>query len=419
VAGDRNDRLASLYRVGQVISSSLVLDEVLSLVIDNLIEVTGAERAAILLLDAKGDLAVRAARALDHQDIAADSFLTSRNIVRDVAVSGASRLISDATTEYSGDIYKSVFAHHLRSILCAPLKVRDAVRGVLYADHRITTGAFTEDDLELLDAFAGQAAIAIENARMVEELGKQERQRRELEIARSIQASLMPTKMPALPGFDVAAACVPALHVGGDFYDVIPTPNGELVIALGDVSGKGVPAALLMGMVRAILRSEIGRAATLEEAVLNCNRLLYEDFSTTSMFATLVLGRIDPRTRVFSYVNCGHCEPLLVRSQSERCEFLIGDGLPLGILDEFETHATQIELGPGDILVNYSDGYSEAKATSGDRFGLTRLAEAVQLCTETSARGILDHIGATVDRFAQPEPQSDDQTIIVVRAATG
>ncbi len=416
MARDRKDRLASLYRVGQVISSSLVLDEVLSLVIDNLIEVTGAERGAILLFDERGDLAVRAARDLDHQAIAADSFLTSRNIVREVAVSGVSRLIGDATMEYSGDLYRSVVAHHLRSILCAPLKVRDKVRGVLYADHRLATGAFTDDDLELLDAFAGQAAVAIENARMVEELARQERQRRELEIARSIQASLMPTRMPSLPGFEVAAACVPALHVGGDFYDVISTASGELVIALGDVSGKGVPAALLMGMVRALIRSEIGRSASLEEAVLNCNRLLYDDFSSTGMFATLVLGRLDPRDRAFSYVNCGHCEPLLWRQRAQRSELLKGDGLPLGILDDFETTAAQVVLEPGDVVVSYSDGYSEARASNGDRFGVARLAEAVRIRADQSAREILDWVGAEVDRFAQPEPQSDDQTIIVVRA---
>jgi sigma-B regulation protein RsbU (phosphoserine phosphatase) len=416
MARDLKDRLASLYRVGQMISSSLVLDEVLTLVIDSLIEITGAERGAILLLDERSDLVVRAARDLDRRAIAADLFGTSRNIVREVALSGVPRLISDATAEFSGQQYRSVLAHHLRSILCAPLKTRGAVRGVLYVDHRLATGAFTDEDLELLDAFAGQAAVAIENARMVEELAQQEGQRRELEIARSIQASLMPTRMPPTPSFDVAGACVPAHHVGGDFFDAITAPTGELVVVLGDVSGKGVPAALLMGMVRALLRSEIGRSAALEEAVLNCNRILYDDFTTTGMFATLVLGRLDPRTKQFSYINCGHCEPILWRRGAGRHELLSGDGLPLGILDEFETHAESVTLDSGDVLVAYSDGYSEAKSRSGERFGVARLAEAVREHAEASARAILDRIGKDVDRFVQPEPQSDDQTIVVIRA---
>jgi sigma-B regulation protein RsbU (phosphoserine phosphatase) len=416
MAGDLRDRFASLYRVGQMISSSLVLDEVLTLVLDSLIDVTGAERGAILLFDDRSDLLVRAARDLDHRAIAADRFGMSRNIVREVALSGVPRLINDASAEYSGQQYRSVLAHHLRSILCAPLKTRGTVRGVLYADHRLATGAFTDEDLELLDAFAGQAAVAIENARMVEELAQQEGQRRELEIARSIQASLMPTQMPPTPGFDVAGACVPAHHVGGDFFDAIPAPTGEIVVVLGDVSGKGVPAALLMGMVRALLRSEIGRSAALEEAVLNCNRILYDDFSTTGMFATLILGRLDPLRRQFSFINCGHCEPILWRTGTGRHELLRGDGLPLGILDEFDTHAETVSLESGDVLVAYSDGYSEAKAASGERFGVPRLAAAVGKHADAPARAILDRIGMDVDRFVQPEPQSDDQTIVVIRA---
>ena len=415
MARDLKDRLASLYRVGQIISSSLVLDEVLRSVIDNLIEVTGAERGAILLLDSGGNLVVRAAQDLDHHTIAADSFQTSRNIVQEVARSGVPRLISDASSEFNAQQFQSIVVHHLRSILCAPLKVRGTVRGVLYVDHRVTTGAFTEDDLELFDAFAGQAAIAIENARIYEELARQERQRRELDIARSIQASLMPSEIPPVAGFEVAGACVPAYHVGGDFYDAVLQPSGELVLALGDVSGKGVPAALLMGMVRTLLRSEAERGSSLVGMVRHCNHVLFNDFSRTGMFATLFLGRLDPLAGRFSYVNCGHCEPILWRARAQCFEFLSGDGLPLGILDEFETEESSVELEPGDVLVTYSDGFSEAKASSGDRFGVARIADAVRENTSVSARELLDRVGAAVDRFVQPEAQSDDQTIVVMR----
>jgi phosphoserine phosphatase RsbU/P len=415
VARELKDRLASLYRVGQVISSSLVLDEVLRRVIDNLIEVTGAERGAILLLDIEDRLVVRAAQDLDHHTIEAATFQTSRNIVQEVAKSGIPRLINDAFSEFNAQGFESVVAHHLRSILCAPLKVRGAVQGVLYVDHRVTAGAFTQDDLELLDAFAGQAAIAIDNARIYEELARQERQRRELEIARSIQASLMPSEIPPVHGFDVAAACVPAYHVGGDFYDAVLQPSGELVLALGDVSGKGVPAALLMGMVRTLLRSELGRASSLVEAVCHCNHILFSDFSRTGMFATLFLGRLDPLTGEFAYVNCGHCEPILWREGEQAFEFLAGDALPLGILDEFDTTESKVTLEPGDVLVTYSDGFSEAKAASGDRFGITRIADVVRANSTASAREVLNRIGVEIDRFVHPEPQSDDQTIIVMR----
>lgn len=411
---DLKDRLASLYCVGQAINSSLVLDEVLGLVIDHLIEVTGAERGAILLLDAQGDLVVRAARSLDHTTLTGESFQTSRNILREVASTGSPRLISDASRELP--TFESVLMHRLISVLCVPLMVRGAVRGVLYVDHRLTMGAFIDDDLELLEAFAGQAAVAIENARMYQELAEQERQRRELEIARSIQASLMPSHLPAPPGFELAAACVPARHVGGDFYDALAPTGQETVLFLGDVSGKGVPAALLMGMVRTVLRSEVQRGASLAAAVRQCNRTLYDDFVATGTFATLVLGRLDPTAGEFSYVNCGHCEPILWQREGGCLEYLAGDGLPLGIMEELETTERAVRLRPGDVLVIYSDGFSEAKAASGERFGVPRLAEALGPMAHLPAQAILDEIGMAVDRFVLQEAQSDDQTIMVIRA---
>jgi sigma-B regulation protein RsbU (phosphoserine phosphatase) len=410
------DRLTSLFRIGQIINSTLVLDEVLDLVLDNLIELTGAERGSIMLLNEDGDLAVRAARAVDRRPLTTEFFKTSSSIVREVALSGAPRLINDASTDSTYQAHASVLVHHLRSVLCAPLKVRDEVRGVLYVDHRLLTGAFTEQDLDLLVAFADQAAVAIENARLYEELGQRERMRRELEIARSIQASLMPKKLPSTPGFEVAAACVPARDVGGDFYDAVTTADGNVVLFLGDVSGKGVPAGLLMGMVRTLLRAELQRSSSLEEAVRHTNRVLYPDFTNTNMFATLMLGMLRPRERTFTYLNCGHCESLLWRRASGEIESLSGDGLPLGILDEFESAERTVYLEPGDVLVTYSDGFSEAKSSRGELFGVPRLQEAIAASAERSAESILDDIGHAVDRFVAGESQSDDQTIMILRA---
>jgi sigma-B regulation protein RsbU (phosphoserine phosphatase) len=411
------DRLVALARVGRVINSSLVLDEVLDLVIDNLIEVTGAERGAILLLDPESaDLRVRAARNLGGLSPEAQLFETSRNIVREVAESGVPRSIKDAGSDTTYGAMESVRLHNLRSILCAPLKVRDLIRGVLYVDNRLVAGAFANEDLALLTAFADQAAVAIENAHLYEELAQRERMRQELEIARSIQASLMPRQLPVHPGYDLAATCVPALAVGGDFYDAIVTSDGQIVLVLGDVSGKGVPAALLMGMVRTLLRAEVQRGSSLPEAVRHCNHVLYSDFTNTSMFATLLLGRLDPTAGTFTYVNCGHCEPILWREHADRLEYLAGDALPLGILDEFETAERTVRLDGGDILVSYSDGFSEALGPTGERFGVPRIVAALRASAHRSAQDILDDLGAAVDRFVEPEPQSDDETMIVLRA---
>lgn len=414
---DLTERLASLCRIGQVINSSLVLDEVLNRVIDNLLTVTGAERGAIMLLDEQGDLVLRAARNLDRRTIAADDFLTSRRLVREVALHGVPRLINDASAEQAYQSYASVVIHSLRSILCVPLKVREQIRGVLYVDNRLVGGAFTEEDLVLLSAFADQAAVAIENARLYAELAQRERLRRELEIARSIQTSLMPRQLPRVPGFTLAAACVPARDVGGDFYDALRLHDGRLVLFLGDVSGKGVPAALLMGIVRTLLRAEVQRGTTLVQAMRHCNRVLYDDFTNTNMFATLFLGLLDPARCTLSYLNCGHCEPLLWRRATGTVETLVGDALPLGILEEFVGDAREVALSPGDVLLIYSDGFTEAKSAAGQYFSLARLQQALCASAHLPAERILDEIGIAVDRFVGNEAQSDDQTIVILQAS--
>jgi sigma-B regulation protein RsbU (phosphoserine phosphatase) len=416
MAGSLADRLASLYRMGQVINSSLVLDEVLDLVLDNLIELMSAERGAILLFDQDGELSLRVARDSSRQPVSAEVFRTSQSILREVARTGVPRIINDASSEQGYQAFGSVFIHRLRSILCAPLTVRQRPRGVLYVDNRLRAAAFTEDDLDLLTAFADQAAVAIENARLYEELGQRERLRRELEIARAIQKSLMPRELPRLSGFQLAATCSPACDVGGDFYDVMTTDGGDIVVYLGDVSGKGVPAALLMGMVRTLLRSEALRSQSMVDAVQHCNRVLYEDFTNTNMFATLTVAMLEPASRTLRYLNCGHCESLLWRASTRTMERLTGDGLPLGILEDLELSEQIVHLEPGDVVITYSDGFSEARSITGELLGVERLCEALRASAHWDAEGILEYIEGVTERFAQGAAQSDDQTIVVLRA---
>jgi sigma-B regulation protein RsbU (phosphoserine phosphatase) len=411
--------LASLYRIGQIINSSLVLDEVLNLVIDNLIEVTRAERGIIMLFDEKNELVIRAARTSDRFPLTIPHFYeTSRNIVHGVAKSGVPRLINAASSDREYRAFQSVIAYHLQSILCAPLKVRDQVRGVLYVDNRLIEGAFTQDDLELLMAFAGQAAVAIENARIYEELARREGMRRELEIARSIQMSLMPRELPVVDGFELAGVCLPAREVGGDFYDAIATADGRIVVFLGDVSGKGVPAALLMGMVRTILRSEVERTPSLVDAVSHCNRILYSDFASTSMFATLVVGALDPTARTFRSLNCGHCATLLWHKNTDRVEQIAGDGLPLGILHDLGATEQVASLASGEVVLLYSDGFTEARSAKGELFGVERLEKTLRASARRGDGHILSDIGAAVARFTQGQPQSDDQTLLLLRATS-
>jgi sigma-B regulation protein RsbU (phosphoserine phosphatase) len=190
------------------------------------------------------------------------------------------------------------------------------------------------------------------------------------------------------------------------------------VVFLGDVSGKGVPAALLMGMVRTILRSEVERTPSLVDAVSHCNRILYPDFASTSMFATLVLGTLDPTAHTFRSLNCGHCATLLWHKDTDRVEQIAGDGLPLGILRELGVTEQVVQLAPGEVVLLYSDGFSEARSAKGELFGVDRLERTLRASARRGDSRILEDIGAAVARFAQGQPQSDDQTLLMLRATS-
>lgn len=248
--------LALLYRLSQTLNSSLDLDEVLSRVIDEVIAATHAERGFLVLRGVDGSLVFRAARELDQQRIEAPEFQISRGIVERVAREGQPILTSDAQDDIRLNLRQSVMALGLRSILCVPLQLKSRVTGVIYVDNRLQAGIFTQADLDLLDAIASNAAIAIENARLYQMAIAQGRLERELQMAREVQASLLPRAEPQIAGWEFAARWEPAREVAGDYYDFITAhPDGSVGIVIADVTDKGMPAALFMALTRSIVRA--------------------------------------------------------------------------------------------------------------------------------------------------------------------
>lgn len=252
---DTPDRLATLYRISQAFSSSLDLDEVLNRVMDEVVAATHAERGFLMLRDVRNVLRFRVARGLDQRTIEAPEFQVSQGLVERVDREGKPTLASDAQTDEWLASRNSVQLLGLHAILCVPLQVRGVPIGVIYVDNRLQAGVFSPADLELLTGIATSAAISIENARLYQIAVEKGRLERELQLAREVQASLIPRVIPSLPGWEFAALWQPAREVSGDFYDFLSVSDGRLGVIIADVTDKGMPAALFMANARSLIRS--------------------------------------------------------------------------------------------------------------------------------------------------------------------
>jgi sigma-B regulation protein RsbU (phosphoserine phosphatase) len=310
--------------------------------------------------------------------------------------------------------------------LLLPLSLNETLLGIMSLGPKQSEEPFSRTDIRLLDSVAAQTGLALENGRLTAaitaEVAARAKYRRELEIAHDVQERLFPQEYPAIAGLDYAGACRPALGVGGDYYDFVPLTPARLGIAIGDVSGKGIPAALLMATLRAFLRGQTihhsGSARTDLTAVMaNLNALVFES-SAANRYATFFYGEFDAATRVLTYVNGGHNPPMLFRQSSHGVEvFRLDAGGPvIGLMEACRYREGSVTLERGDVLVAYTDGVSESMNAADEEWGEERFAEAVRPWRSLPARDLIDHIMRSADAFAAGAPQHDDMTVVVVRA---
>jgi sigma-B regulation protein RsbU (phosphoserine phosphatase) len=408
------DHLSLLLRLTQTFNSSLNLSEVLDRVMDEVIQALHAERGFVMLCEDDGRLAFRTARGLDQQGIEAPQFQISRSVVESVARDGLPLLTNDALTDERFSGRQSVMMLGLRSILCAPLKVKDRVTGVLYVDNRLQAGLFTHADLELLTAIAGSAAIAIENARLYLVAVEKGRMDRELEMARKVQTGLIPGGVPQLPGWDFAARWLPAHEVAGDYYDFIPCGLGRPGLVIADVTDKGMAAALFMAFARSIVRANVCDAPSPSDGLARANRLICAD-SSKGLFITMFYGLLNSSMGILEYVNAGHNPPLFYQAGQNQLTLLKATGMPLGVEPDTKFGQRSIQLEPGDFILLYTDGVTEAFNAHEMEFGIERLQEAVLGLREASAEGILEGVVEAVKQCTNSAAPSDDITIMVVK----
>jgi sigma-B regulation protein RsbU (phosphoserine phosphatase) len=414
VTQQSEDRLATLYRISQTFNSSLDLEEVLSRVIDEVIEITRGERGFLMLIESDGSMAFKAARGLDHQTIESPEFQVSRGVIERVANEGKSILTSDAQTEEWLSSRESVRALNLRAILAVPMLLKDECKGVVYVDNRIQTGIFSPKDIELLEGIASSAAIAIENARLYQVAVEKGRLERELQVARDVQSNLIPRSTPDIPGWEFSALWHPARQVSGDFFDYIPLHENRLGIVIADVTDKGMPAALFMAHARSIIRASVVGPFQPSETIASANHLICTD-PTEGMFVSLFYGQLDPIKGEMIYVNAGHNPPLHYKADTSELFELPLTGFPLGIEDGSQYKQGLVTIQSGDIVLLYTDGITEAMNPEGDLFEPARLRRVLLEHKHKSVQEIQSVINDAVFRFIGSNEPSDDVTLMVLK----
>lgn len=411
-AATQSDLLALISKVGITLLASATLDETLDQIVSLVFEAVPADRCMIMMRDqGKEDLKVLVARLRDRVGTVGEIRI-SRSVIDEVVVHGKSVLTSDAQADprFAGG---TVVLQGVRSVLAVPLGVGEKVFGIIYADSPLAEGRFTEDHLKLLTTLASVAAIRVENARLSDEKMERQRLEHELHVASEIQQRFQPASAPQVEGYELQGISFPCYEIGGDYYDFIERENGSLVVALGDVSGKGTAAALLMSSLHAAVHAQAHLHPCLTDTIGAVNRYLANNIPA-NRFVTLFYAELDPKSGGLAFLNAGHNPPMIVHAGGTM-EQLAAGGLPLGILADADFREGRTMLQPGDVLVVYSDGVSEAVNPAGEEFGPTRLYEVVSRNLEESAAGIRDRIEAALTKFCQGTPAADDITMVIVK----
>ncbi len=408
----QSDLLALISKVGVALLASVTLNETLEQIVSLVFEAVPADRCMVMMREDKNpDLKVAVARLRDRVGEIGEIRI-SRSVIDEVVVNGKSVLTSDAQTDprFMGG---TVMLQGVRSVLAVPLGVGQNVFGIIYADSPLAEGRFTEDHLKVLTTLASVAAIRVENARLMEERIERERLEREQQVASEIQHRFLPAAAPQIAGYELQGISFPCYEIGGDYYDFIERADGKLVVALGDVSGKGTAAALLMSSLHAAVHAQAETHDSLSKTIGAVNRYLVESIPP-NRFVTLFYAELDPQKGTLAFLNAGHNPPLIVHAGGTM-EQLAAGGLPLGIMANADFREGRTRLHAGDVLVIYSDGVTEAFNPKGEEFGPTRLYEVVARNMDSSAAGIRDRIEAELTKFCQGTPAADDITLVIVK----
>jgi phosphoserine phosphatase RsbU/P len=397
-------QVSALIRAGNELAGQRPLPELFSFILDLAIQTVKADRGVLMTLE-DSELVVRANKG--------ESFHISTAVRDRMLNSGNSVLVRDTSSDDAFRERRSIVEQHIRTLMAAPLQTRDRIIGIIYVDSPSLQREFTRDDLSVLTVMANVAAIRIEQARFAELEPARQLLARDLDQAAEIQRSFLPRAAPAVFGLDLAGHNAPCRTVGGDYYDFFPYEHGRVGLVLGDVSGKGMPASLLMMGLQARVQVLIEEPKNLAEVMTRLNRITSAN-CPSNRFISLFFCILDGATGELTFCNAGHNPPLIVRAGGA-WEQLSGAGPVLGLLPSTEYREHRANLEMGDTLVIYSDGVTEAENPRHDEFEVEGLVRAVAAGHALPARAIIDAVNRELATFTATAPQSDDITLIVAR----
>ena len=414
-------QVAVLLEGLKALSSGKVLYDVLALVVDSAIAVGRAERGFIMLAGDDDRLEFKLGRSRDQATLPGDTFQTSRKIPEEVFRAGRSRIETDLLDGDLAGQHMGTVALGIRTVLCVPLRLvryveseetatEDRRIGVLYLDSRTKGTLLAPETGATLDALAAEAAVAIDNARLYRAAVEKARLDQEMATAAQIQQALLPTRSRTGPFFDAVAEMLPCRSIGGDFFEYIDLPDGRFGFALGDVSGKGPPAALLGALTQGSLAAHTAIASGPADAVSRLNSALVRR-AIEARFVTLFYAQLDP-DGTLTFCNGGHNPPFLVgRGAVRRLET---GGMPAGLFDGLPFAEESVTMEPGDFLVLFSDGVSEALDPDGVEFEDARILDSIAGAPAREAPAQLEHLLSNVKKFTAGAPQNDDVTALVI-----
>jgi serine phosphatase RsbU (regulator of sigma subunit) len=409
----QGDRLRLLNEVHRVLALPISVDEVVKLILDRVFAELVPDEAVIFLRDARGEFYRAGTRRLPG---ISGEFLYSRSLIREVTERQLAALVFDTRHDPRFAAAPSIVASGVRSLVAAPLVDPDACPGMIVLSSRAHVRQFSEGDMELLVSLASVAALRIRNIALSEHAARRKALEKELELARAIQMNLLPESLPQPAGYDLLASNAPSRAVSGDLYQAQLRSEGrECVMILADVSGKGMAAALLTASLEALAAGPIEVGLPADEICAKLSRRLHARTSA-ERYATAFVGVLEIDRHVLRYSNAGHNPALLLRAGGGS-ELLAATGLPLGLLPIADYTAGELTLAPGDALIVYTDGITEAASPEGEEYGLERLERTARRHLGGPLAGLLEGLEQDLEGFVRGVPYGDDRTILLLRRA--
>lgn len=411
-AGKRAELFAVLAEAGSLLVTPGSPEELFEPILDLVDAAVMPERALIALIDDRsGEPQVRASRVRGGGQ--APNLMLSRTVINRVLGERVSFLIEDAQNDLAFQAQMSIVSQGVRTALAAPLFDNENVIGLLYADSADAQARYTTDELKAFTLLANCVAVALSHARYHAVEAEKQRLEGELGAARGIMQALLPEEAPALAGWELVPHLVPCTEVGGDLYDVFTLPDGRVMVAVGDVSGKGLGAALLVSSLLPLLRGLAGPCDDIAALVGRLDAVLFP-VTDPVRYATLFVGVLDPATGRFEYVNAGHNPPYVVRADGA-LEALATTGLPVALVGVGAWQSRALTLAPGELLVLFTDGIPEAWNAAEDEYGEERLQAVLARAKGAPAAAVRDAVLDDLRAFVGGAPASDDVTLMLVR----